>query len=86
MARELVKSLRKSLFGVAEPEPTLRPITIVAVLTGETEKTIQVNFNDRIVWLQKSLIKVNPGEGNQVTLTIPFWLFARKFPEPKQRV
>jgi hypothetical protein len=54
------------------------------LITEETEKTIKVNFQNRIAWLQKSLVKLKIGEGNNVTLTIPFWLFTLKFPKQKK--
>jgi len=79
-----IKLTKNWLLNRTETEPTAGPATILALVTGETEKTIQINYNDRIAWLQKSLVKINPCNNNQVTLTIPFWLFTRKFPGPKK--
>jgi len=56
---------------------------IVVFIIEETIKTIQVSYNDRVVWLQKSLVQLKPYGGNQFAITIPFWLFTQKFPKLK---
>lgn len=62
-----------------------QPAIIEVQITEETVKTIQINYQDRVASLQKSLIKLKKSEGNTATLTIPFWLFIQKFPKLKKR-
>jgi hypothetical protein len=60
-----------------------KPVTIEVFITDETTKTIQVDYKDQVTWLQKSLVKIKQQDGNKVTITIPLWLFTRKFPRLK---
>ncbi len=72
-----VKLLKNRLFDPA----VKRSVVIEALIAEETVKTILVNYKDQTVWLQKSLVMFNQHEKNKATITIPFWLFARKFPK-----
>jgi hypothetical protein len=61
-----------------------KPATIEALVTGETMKTIQVIYKNRIAWLQKSLLILEQLDGNKVIIIIPHWLFIRKFTSLKR--
>ncbi len=54
-------------------------LTIEAIITDETEKTIQIYYRDQEVWLQKSLVNIKKQNGSKVNVVIPFWLYMRKF-------
>ena len=58
--------------------------TIQALVIGETIKTIQINYNDRTEWLQKSLLSMERYDGNNFTIIIPHWLYMRKFTRMKR--
>lgn len=79
-----IKLIKNWFFNHKESKLPMGPATILALVIEENEKTIQVNYNNRIARLQKSLIKFKPYKGNQVAITIPFWLFALKFPMLKK--
>ncbi|MHC4690551.1 MAG: hypothetical protein ACYS5F_13080 [Planctomycetota bacterium] len=74
-----IKSFKNWILGRAEE----KPVTIEVFITDETTKTIQVDYKDQVTWLQKSLVKIKQQDGNKVTITIPLWLFTRKFPRLK---
>lgn len=74
-----IRLLKNRLFAQTEK----RPVMIEALLAEETVKTIRVNYKDQTVWLQRSLVKLKQYEGGKVTITIPFWLFTRKFTKLK---
>ena len=61
-----------------------KPTTIQALVIGETIKTIQINYNNRTAWLQKSLLSMEQNDGNNVTIIIPHWLYIRKFTRMKR--
>ena len=54
-------------------------LTIEAIIIDETEKTMQVYYRDQEVWLQKSLVNIHKQHGNKVNVSVPFWLYMRKF-------
>ena len=55
--------------------------TLEVLVTEETTKVIRVNYRNQTVWLQKSLVIYNSQEENKATITVPLWLFTRKFPK-----
>lgn len=71
-----IKSFNNWLFDQSKQKPA----TIEALVTEETVKTIQVHYKSQTAWLQKSLVNLYQHEENRVTITIPLWLFTRKFP------
>lgn len=75
-----IKFFPYRLFNQANEKPTV----IEALIAEETIKTIQIIYKDQTVWLQRSLVKYIQHEENKVTVTIPLWLFVRKFPKLKQ--
>lgn len=56
-----------------------KPVTIEVLVIGETLKTIQVKYKNYTPWLQKSLLMFEQSGGNKVNISIPNWLFIRKF-------
>jgi hypothetical protein len=69
--------LKNWLFDQSE----IKPAIIEVLVTDETVKTIQINYKNQTAWLQKSLVTLYQHEENKATITIPLWLFKRKFPK-----
>jgi hypothetical protein len=72
-----VKLFKNWLFDKSD----IKAATIEVMVTDETVKTIQINYKNKTVWLQKSLVTLYQYEENKVTITIPLWLYKRKFPK-----
>jgi hypothetical protein len=45
----------------------------------DTEKAIQIKWNEQKVWLPKSQITIRQKDGELLSITIPDWLFNKKF-------
>ncbi len=52
---------------------------IETTILNETDRAVQVDNVVRKVWLPKKLIKIKPIENNRVKISLPKWLFEKKF-------
>ena len=51
----------------------------VSRIIYETESTILIEYDEQGIWLPKSRVTIRRMDGEPATITIPVWLFEKKF-------
>jgi hypothetical protein len=71
----MIHWLKKIIMGPPAEETALE-----VEIIRQTEKAILINHAGQQVWLPKSKIRIEPLNGQLFKVSIPSWLFERKFP------